>query len=456
MQIAPEFLEALMPKALFSIQNFGNFKFHQKMKIDEELTINQAFGFIKGIIDILINNGVEQPTKLQAQAIRFIMQTPYQNFGMIGPAGIGKTLVYIVTIMQRAHDNFHDQYLILEPTKILAEQVFKYVKLIGEALNLRIALYVKGIEIPAVGRLPQVIVSTPGMAMQMLKCHFISKNVGILVLDEIDVVLKSTTLVDQYLKIMSLIKPECQMLLFGRDLDKDERQRIDVAFEKPFIINGAKDFIERVAKNQYQHFIIYENDDEKILNLRKLVNALQADIKTIIFVRTNEKALWLYKQVKTQPKIALLTKDYQLDFESEKQDISLGDKMIGIIDRFRDSKTMIMITTDMMAVGININDLLLVVNYDLPYGEDKKFDNSVFNRRNGRIARFGKTGEIVSFIREDFFSRDIKLIQADHELINEMDVIENIGNYTDYLRGIYLEYNGVKLKPVYAYEYREN
>jgi len=91
-----------------------------------------------------------------------------------------------------------------------------------------------------------------------------------------------------------------------------------------------------------------------------------------------------------------------------------------------------------------------------PMVKIKKFDNSVFNRRNGRIARFGKTGEIVSFIKDDFFPRDIKLIQADHELINEMDVIENIGNYTDYLRGIYLEYNGVKLKPVYAYEYREN
>jgi len=129
--------------------------------------------------------------------------------------------------------------------------------------------------------------------------------------------------------------------------------------------------------------------------------------------------------------------------------------MLGIIDRFRASKTMIMIATDIMAVGINISDLILVVNYDMPLNEHKELDNSIYNRRNGRVARFGKSGHVVNFIREDEFQKITQSILNDHVIYNEIDVIENIGNFVQYLIGIYMEFNGKKQRGKLPFEYQE-
>lgn len=455
MQVAPEFFWDLIPRRFFSKDNFENLQFTQKMKLENGTEIQQRFNLVRKMVDILIEQGIEQPTKLQAQSIKFIQHTPYQNFGILAPAGAGKTMVYLISVMQRAYDNRHDQYLILEPTKLLAEQVYKYVKIVGDALGLKTAVYIKAVDIPAVNLLPNVIVSTPGMAKQMIKVHFISKNIGIIVLDEIDVVIKSSGLIDQYLQVLRSIKLGAQVLLFGRDLNKEEKDRINIAFDNPTIVDNSKEMMEVVSDTTREHIIIYDNEEERNLSFRKLVNALQANIKTIVFARTNEIAFWLYEQVKTQPKIALLSKDYQLDYQSEIGNVGLGDKMLGIIDRFRANKTMIMIATDIMAVGINISDLILVVNYDMPLNEHKELDNSIYNRRNGRVARFGKSGHVINFIREDEFQKITQSIFNDHVIYNEIDVIENIGNFVQYLIGIYMEFNGKKQRGKLPFEYQE-
>lgn len=334
------------------------------------------------------------PTPIQYKAIPIGIQ----GEDMIGIAqtGTGKTLAFSLPLIQRLHA-LKKQGLVICPTRELAIQVDETLKKVGGPVGLKTTVVIGGTnikpQIRALKAKPNVIIATPGRLIDHLEQRtFNLKNIGVLVLDEADRML-DMGFEPQIKKIMSGLPQERQTMLFSATMPAKISKIARQYMAKPLRVEVAP---AGTTTEQVEQELFVVPKNQKMALLTELL--LQYKGTVLVFSRTKHGAKRITRVLnKIGHKAAEIHSNRSLNQRRE------------ALEGFKKGKYRVLVATDIAARGIDVTEIELVVNYDLP-------DNSEdYVHRIGRTGRAQHTGKAISFACPEQ-KKDVraieKLIQA--------------------------------------------
>lgn len=329
------------------------------------------------LLAILEKNGLTKPTPIQEKSIPIVL-TGKDVIG-IAQTGTGKTLAFGLPMIQLLAKKNGATGLIVLPTRELAMQVEETLKRIGSPLGLRTAILVGGApmggQLSMIRQKPHVIVATPGRLNDHLQHKTINLGtVAILVLDEADRML-DMGFEPQIKKILSSVPKEHQTLLFSATMPPKIRAIANTYMKSPATVQIAEagSTTERISQELYMI-----SKDEKIQLLDKMLSDHKGTV--LVFSRTKHGAKKISHKIKDMGHTSA-------DIHSNK---SLSQRKAAL-DGFKSGRHRVLVATDIAARGIDVSDIELVVNFDLP---DNPED---YVHRIGRTGRAGKMGKAISF-----------------------------------------------------------
>ncbi|KAH8724037.1 P-loop containing nucleoside triphosphate hydrolase protein [Phaeosphaeriaceae sp. PMI808] len=351
----------------------------------EELQLSDEL--LKGIRHM----NFRKPSKIQEKALPLLLMNPANNMIAQSQSGTGKTAAFSLNILSRIDISRNEpQAIALAPSRELARQILGVITHMGQ--------FMEGLKtmaaIPDPSKRNQkmdahVLVGTPGTVQEQLKRRLIkSDSIKILVLDEADNMLDQQGLGDQCSRVKSLLPKNIQTVLFS-------------ATFPPAVINYA----ERFAPNA--NVLTLEHDDLTIEGIKQLYIDINADTdkystllkfyglmtqaSSIIFVRTRKTAEELEtRMVAEGHKVAQLSGALE------------GHDRDRVIDQFRSGEAKVLITTNVLARGIDVESVTMVINYDVPTMADGRTpDPETYLHRIGRTGRFGRVGVALTFVHNE-------------------------------------------------------
>jgi ATP-dependent RNA helicase RhlE len=356
-------------------------------------------GLIDPLQKAVAHEGYTTPTPIQEQAIPVVLA----GRDILGCAqtGTGKTASFVLPILQRLHELKKStgitghvlKALILTPTRELATQIHESIENYGRFLNLKSVVIFGGVsqsrQVSDLRRGCDFIVATPGRLMDLMNQNYIVLNgIEYFVLDEADRML-DMGFVHEVKRIIARLPKKRQTLFFSATMPPAIQSLVQVLLTNPVEITVTPE-----AKTT-------ELVDQKLY-----------------YVQKNEKRSLLHHILKTTPKESVLvftrTKHgadrvaRELNHSGFNATAIHGDKTQQSRERslqgFKDGKMQILVATDIAARGIDIDDLALVVNFDLPNVPE------TYVHRIGRTGRAGAFGKAVSFcdFEEKIYLKDIQ------------------------------------------------
>lgn len=348
-------------------------------------------------LDVVDKLGYESLTSIQSQAIPAIMS----GRDVIGVAktGSGKTIAFLIPMFrhikdQRPLENMEGPIgLVMTPTRELATQIHKDCKPFLKALGLRAVCAYGGApikdQIADLKRGAEIIVCTPGRMIDLLAANAGRvtnlRRVSYVVLDEADRMF-DMGFEPQVMKIMANVRPDRQTVLFSATFPRNMEALARKTLTKPVeIVVGGKS----VVAPEITQIVEVRNDDKKFVRLLEMLGNLyedeqNEDARALIFVDRQEAADTLLRELmrKGYPCMSIHGGKDQVD-----RDSTIEDFKAGIFP--------VLVATSVAARGLDVKQLMLVVNYDAPnHLED-------YVHRAGRTGRAGNTGTAVTFLTED-------------------------------------------------------
>lgn len=347
-------------------------------------------GIEEKLLAILAKKGFNIPMPIQRQVIPGALEG--KDIVGIAQTGTGKTLAFGIPIIQRIALS-GGQGLILVPTRELALQVEQSLRQIGAPLGLRCAVVIGGasqqVQISALKRHPHIVVATPGRLVDLMnqKVYGLDR-VNIIVLDEADRMLDIGFL-PQIKRVFQAMPKERQTMLFSATMPKSISMLASTFMKMPIRIEIAPQ--GTLPENVEQEVFVVAKDNKMRL-LDSLLQQYQGD-KTLIFSRTKYGAKRIARDIRQMGHSAT-------EIHSNRSQTQRKTALEGFINgQFR-----ILVATDIAARGIDVKNILLVINFDLP-------DNSEdYVHRIGRTGRVGRYGKAISFITSSQ-KADIKKIE---------------------------------------------
>lgn len=339
-----------------------------------------GLGINPELLAILNQLQFTSPTPIQHQCIPAALEG--KDIVGIAQTGTGKTLAFGLPMIQLLAQN-KGQGLILLPTRELAQQVDEVLMKIGRKFGLRTAMLIGGAspyhQIQAIRRNPHIIVSTPGRLIDHLQQrNFNLNNVKMIVLDEADRMF-DIGFIPQIKQILAQAPKERQTLMFSATMPKAIADMASQFMKMPWRIEVAPAGTT-AAKIEQEIFIAPK--DVRLQLLDKLLAENKGTV--LIFSRTKHGATKISKAIMNMGHSSV-------EIHSNR---SLPQRQAAMAG-FKNGKFRILVATDIAARGIDVNDISLVINYDLP---DNKDD---YVHRIGRTGRAGKTGKAISFAGPD-------------------------------------------------------
>lgn len=375
---------------------------------------------LKGVYSM----GFNAPSKIQETALPTLLADPPQNMIAQSQSGTGKTAAFVLSMLSRVDTSKpYPQVLCLSPTYELALQTGEVASRMSQfAPELTIRYAVRGEELSRGTKITDhIIIGTPGKVLDWsLKFRFFDlKQIRVFVLDEADVMIATQGHQDQSIRIHKNLSPQCQMMLFSATYDVNVMNFAENIIKDPVVIRLRKE--EESLDNIGQYWVDCATPEAKfnaISNIYGVVTIGQA----MIFCQTRNTAKWLVDKMTTEGHaVALLSGE-----------LSVEDR-ISVLDRFRDGLEKILVTTNVMARGIDVEQVTIVVNYDMPTERNETTaDCETYLHRIGRTGRFGKHGLAINLIDsetslnilneiERHFGKPIIKLDA-----HDMDAIEKI------------------------------
>ncbi|VDO94496.1 unnamed protein product [Soboliphyme baturini] len=346
-------------------------------------------GSSRKVLDVLKKSGFEKPTPIQAQAIPAILCG--RDVIGIAKTGSGKTLAFLIPMYRHVLDQPSLEEmdgpiaLIMTPTRELAMQIAKQCRKFTRALGLNTVCVYGGTgiseQIAELKRGAEIIVCTPGRMIDMLAANNGKvtnlRRVTYLVLDEADRMF-DMGFEPQVMKIVGNIRPDRQTVMFSATFPRQMEALARKVLQKPIeIIVGSRSV---VCKEVEQHVCIVD-DDQKFLKLLELLGVYYELGNILVFVDKQEKADELVGDLikAGYPAAPIHGGLDQFDRDST------------IVD-FRSGVIRLLIATSVAARGLDVKNMILVVNYDCPnHYED-------YVHRVGRTGRAGNKGYAYTFI----------------------------------------------------------
>ena len=346
----------------------------------EEITFKEL-DLSPEVMDSLKKMGVKRPTTVQQKAIPLLMD----NMSVIAkaPTGTGKTFAFAIPIIEYLNMEVDFvQALILAPTRELALQITSEIRGLGR--------YIDGFNVVAViggqnirtqterlKKHPQIVVATPGRLLDLVERKAIDiSNIYTLVLDEADEMLKMG-FIKSIRRIISLTPKDKQMALFSATMPREIQ---DITWQ--FMADAAEIDVMPKAEDHpdIEEYIINVPEKDKLKTIAAVIRKENLK-RVIVFCNTKDQT------AKVGDKLA----KEGLSVKVLHGDIGQGGRN-RVMDAFRKDKFDLLVATDVVARGIDVDDIEAVFNYDIPK------ENELYLHRIGRTARAGKSGKAYSLV----------------------------------------------------------
>lgn len=360
-------------------------------KTFEELGLDEKL--LKGIYGMRF----KKPSKVQEKALPLLLADPPTNMIAQSQSGTGKTAAFALTMLSRVKvEDAFVQAVCLAPTRELARQIYDVVTKMGQYTDIKVTMALRE-EIATAGtnsastssRAPiasdHILIGTPGTINDLERKRLVDlSKVRIFVLDEADVMLDKQGLGIQSLRVHKACPANVQTVLFSATFTDEVAE-----FSKKIAPNANEISLKRTElsidaiKQFYMDCHGYRHKFEVLSALYGLLTIGQS----MIFVATRKTA-----------------DEVQAHMESEGHRTSVlhggmtPEERDAIIDEFRLGRTKVLISTNVLARGIDILQVSLVVNFDLPYTVDRMPDPETYLHRIGRTGRFGRSGVAINFV----------------------------------------------------------
>jgi ATP-dependent RNA helicase RhlE len=356
----------------------------------------QEFNFNEHLLEGVLSMGYTTPTPIQEMAIPAILNG--EDLIACAQTGTGKTGAFLLPVLNQISqtDKLQTSTLILTPTRELAQQIDQQVEGLAYFTGISsIAVFGGGDGIVyeqqrrGIQNNVNIIIATPGRLIAHLTSGVLKLNqIKYLVLDEADRML-DMGFYDDIMRIISYLPKQRQTMLFSATMPGRIRTMAKTVLHNPQQINIA---ISQPAVGIDQQ--VYMVNDHQKTPLILLLLKDNAYTSTIIFASTKDKVKEVYKQLKgAHVKISAFHSDLE---QKEREDILL---------RFKNRQLPVIIGTDALSRGIDVEGIDLVINYDVPS------DPEDYIHRIGRTARAETKGTAITFVN-DRDQRKLKSIEA--------------------------------------------
>lgn len=365
----------------------------------------RKFNLNKYITKALFNMGYLEPSKVQEQVVPKLLNK--ENIVVKSRTGSGKTASFGIPICENINiENNNIQALIVVPTRELALQVKDEISNIGRLKKIRCsAIFGKQPIKEQIFELKQrvhIVVATPGRIIDHINRGTINlKNLEYFIIDEADKMLNKG-FVDDMEFIFNNIPKSVVTGLLSATIDKEISHICEMHIGKynEIIVNE-----NCIYKNKIEEKLMYSKEEDRYENLKNIIYALNP-ATTIIFLNTKDKVSELYRRMK---KDKFLVEQLHGDMSQDKRIFAIKD--------LKNGKYNVLVSTDVASRGIHIDDISLVINYDVPR------DKENYIHRIGRTGRHDRHGKAVTIVSE----KDKKYIDEIKEYIGyDIAALEDI------------------------------
>lgn len=368
----------------------GEFVFETSEDIEVYKTFDEM-GLREDLIKGIYAYGFDKPSAVQMRAIVPIIKG--RDVIVQSQAGTGKTCVFTVGALQIIDLSLREpQVLILSPTRELAEQTQKVALALGDYMKIGAHCCVGGKSVEEdlrqLNHGVHIISGTPGRVYDMIQRRaFKTRSIKMLIIDEADEML-AKGFKDQVYDIYRYLPYSTQNLVVSATLPNEVLQMTSKFMSKDVMrILVKRD--ELTLDEIKQFFVMVEREEFKFPTLCDLYDTLTIT-QAVIFCNLKKSVEWLYNK--------MIQHNFTVSMMHGEMNQKERDK---IMQEFRSGQSRVLIATDIIGRGIDIQQVSLVVNYDLPVNRE------MYIHRIGRSGRFGRKGVAINFVKNE----DVKTLR---------------------------------------------
>lgn len=372
-------------------------------------------GIRESLLGVLTKKKFITPTPIQHQVIPGALEG--KDVIGIAQTGTGKTLAFGIPMIQNIGMQ-KGQGLVLVPTRELALQVEEALKKIGAPLGLTTAVVMGGVsqhsQVKALKRNPHIVIATPGRLDDLMNQRLFSlKKITHITLDEADRML-DVGFLPQIKRVLKEAPKDRQTMLFSATMPSSISSLASEFMQLPLRIEVAPQGTS--SKNVEQELFVVRKEDK--LALLESLLAKYKDDTTLIFSRTKHGAKKIARKVRDMGYTSTEIHSNRTQAQRKKA-----------LDGFTNGRFRVMVATDIAARGIDVKDITLVINFDLPENSED------YVHRIGRTGRAGRSGKAISFATasqkanvrkiEKLIRKTLPLMQ--HDLTQSMPASKGVG-----------------------------
>ena len=342
--------------------------------------------------------GFEKPSVIQQKAITQFMTG--RDLIAQAQSGTGKTATFTIGMLQKLDVTLNKtQVIILAHTRELATQIHHVVDNISKYMKISLNLSVGGISVrdnmDSLKSNPHIVIGTPGRILDMLNKTSLDREfIKMLILDEADELL-STIFINQIYDIFRQLPGELQVGLFSATMNDNFFNITKKFMRDPIKILVKND--ELTLEGIRQYYINLEQNEFKFDTLCDLYSGFSVS-QSIIYCNS--------KKIVDVLSNKLINNNFSVTSIHGDMTQSMRDK---IVKEFRDGQSRVLITTDLLSRGIDIQQISIVINYDIP----KEIESYI--HRIGRSGRYGRKGVSINLV-----------VENDIQELNELEAYYNI------------------------------
>jgi ATP-dependent RNA helicase DeaD len=361
----------------------------------------EDLGITSGLSHDLESHGIKEPTFVQRKTIPLILKG--KDVLVQSETGSGKTVGFAVPTIMKVEPKKGVQVLVVTPTRELAVQVAReYVKF-SKQKKLNVAVVYGGVSMePQIKKVvfSEIVVGTPGRLLDLLGRNALNiSRTSFLVLDEAER-LMDMGFIDDIRRIISFMPRKRQTMLFSATINA---RVLNLA--RKFLYEPEKVILENVIDPKLLRQCYYNIDEKDKISL--LVHLLREKKWGLALIFCNTKR-------KTRFVSSILNKS-GIDSECLNGDMTQYMREKALSD-FSNGKKQVLVATDVAARGIHVEDIDVVINYDL------HDELETYTHRIGRTARQGKKGTAITFLSDNDYRKMDKVMEEYGDFIQKKDV----------------------------------
>ena len=376
----------------------------EKMSFDD---LNLREKLLRGVYSY----GFENPSLIQHKSVPVMCK----GVDLIAQAqsGTGKTGAFTIACLNKLDvDLKRTQVLIISPTHELVNQTYDVLENMGKYMDVTMMKVMGGTNMnecrDGLSKDPQIIVGSPGRILDMInRRHLYTDNIRQVILDEADEIL-SYGFKDSIHDIIKTLSDKAQICLFSATIPDDVLELSNSFLRNPENILIKKEALTLEGITQF--FINIKVNDWKYDVLKDLYDTINIS-QCIIYINSKNKLMEVYE--------SLMKDDFPVSFiHGELR----GDERKRTMNEFKSGHTRILLSTDLLSRGIDIQQLSLVINFDLPKSKE------TYIHRIGRSGRYGRKGVSINLVTD----RDMDYMK-EIESFYDTEIKEMPQNLADYL-----------------------